>query len=243
MPNFAPVDQIVGTQQIAFYGLPDTTARMQPGMVLAAVDNWWGAAEFIYCRANGTVAMSAMVVLTPVFDTNAYRFNATEVPNTANLGRMVGVACTSATAGQFFWVCISGLCPVRSTASVAADTTFGITGAGQVGANSAGKQILNARIAAPATTTVAKANCTANSGSNRLFVPGAQGWFIGAFLSGTGIAAATTIVDMDPSGITVTLSANTTAAVNGTVTATYNNGSVFFNVAHLNRPFAQGAIT
>jgi hypothetical protein len=243
MPNFAPVDQIVGTQQIAFYGLPDNVARMQSGMLLAAVDNWWGAGEFIYCRANGTINMGALVVLTPVFDINTYRYNATEVPNTANLGRTVGVACTSAAAGQFFWVQVGGLCPVRSTASVAADTTFGITGAGQIGANSAGKQILNARIMAPATTTVVKANCTANAASNQLLVPNSDGWFIGAFLSGTGIAVATVVTDINPSGRVVTLSANTTAAVNGSVTATYNNGTVFFNVAHLNRPFAQGAIT
>jgi glycerol uptake facilitator-like aquaporin len=62
-------------------------------------------------------------------------------------------------------------------------------------------------------------------------------------LSGTGIAAGTTITDIDPSGTQVTLSAVTTAAVNGTVTATYNNGTIFYNVAHINNPIAQGAIT
>ena len=57
------------------------------------------------------------------------------------------------------------------------------------------------------------------------------------------IAAGTTVSSIDPSGRFVTLSAVTTAAVAGTVTATYNNATVFYNVAHINRPFAQGAIT
>jgi hypothetical protein len=243
MPNFAPLDNVIGVQQIAFNQLPDSVQRQQPGLIVAAVDNWWGAGEFIYCRANGTIAAQAMVVITPVFDSNAYRYNATEVPNTANLGRMVGVACAPATAGQFIWVCIGGIIPVRSGASVAADTAFGITAAGTVGANSAGKQILNSRIVAPSSTTVVKANCTANAGSNQLRVPNADGWFIGVPLSGTGIAASTVVVDINAGGNTVTLNNNTTAAVNGNVTATYNAGGVHFNVAHLNRPFAQGAIT
>ncbi len=53
----------------------------------------------------------------------------------------------------------------------------------------------------------------------------------------------TRVTDIDPSGTLVTLSVATTAAVNGTVTGTYNNATIFYNVAHLNRPFAQGAIT
>lgn len=243
MSNFAALDSVVGTQQIAFYGLPDTVSRALPGTLLTAVDPYWGSGEFVYCRANGTVNMAACVSLLPVFGANAYRYDATEVANTANLGRSVGIACTSATVGQFFWVCVTGLAPIRSGASVAADTTFGIAGGGVVGANSAGKQILNARIVAPATTTVVKNNCVNNSGSNLLFVPNSDGWFIGLYLSGTGIAGGATITDIDTSGRRVTMSAVSTAAISGAITATYNNGAVFFNVAHINRPFAQGAIT
>jgi uncharacterized protein YraI len=98
-------------------------------------------------------------------------------------------------------------------------------------------------VAVPATQTVAKTGCTANSGSTKLNISGADGWFIGAYLSGTGIAALTIVSDIDPSGTQVTLSVATTAAVNGTVTATYNNATIFYNIAHINRPFAQGAIT
>lgn len=243
---FAPVDAVVGVPQIQFAGLvADTTPRIQPGNFLTAVDNWWGAGEFIYARAAGSIRAFGLCVLTPVFDStlNSWRFDATEVPNTANLGRMLAVATLVLTSGQYAWFQISGITPVNCQASVAADTTFGIAAAGQGGANSAGKQVLNARILAAGATTVVKANCTAKSGATVLQVPNSDGWFVGAYLSGTGIAAGTTVSSIDASERFVTLSAATTAAVAGSVTATYNNGTVFYNVAHLNRPFAQGAIT
>ena len=234
---------IVGNQQIALFGLPDTTRRHKSGLIIQAVDPYWGGAELIYCYAAGTIRQGGLVTFLPTVQSNRIRWEAVEVGNTANLGSPLGVAMTSATVGQYIWVMVSGVIPVNCSASVAANTTFGIAAAGQGGANSAGKQILNARILAAASTTVAKAGCVANSGSNRLQVPSADGWFIGAYLSGTGIAAATTVTDTDPSGTQVTLSANTTAAVNGTVTATYNNATIYYNVAFIDRPFAQGAIT
>lgn len=234
---------IVGNQQIALFGLPDTVERHAPGLTVTAEDPYWGSVEAIYVRANGTIRQGGLVVLTPSLVSGRWRWDATEVPNTANLGRPVYVAMTSMTVGQFGWVSNMGIIPVNCNASVAADTTFGIAAAGQGGANTAGKQVLNARVIAAASTTVAKAGCTANSGSTRLSVPGADGWFIGVYLSGTGIAAGTTVVDISPDGNIVTLSAATTALVNGTVTATYNNGTVFYNVCHIDRPLAQGAIT
>ena len=234
---------IVGNQQIALFGLPDTTRRHKSGLIIQAVDPYWGGAELIYCYAAGTIRQGGLVTFLPTVQSDHIRWEAVEVGNTANLGSPLGVAMTSATVGQYIWVMVSGVIPVNCSASVAANTTFGIAAAGQGGANSAGKQILNARILAAASTTVAKAGCVANSGSNRLQVPSADGWFIGAYLSGTGIAAATTVTDIDPSGTQVTLSANTTAAVNGTVTATYNNATIYYNVAFIDRPFAQGAIT
>jgi hypothetical protein len=233
----------IGNQQLTPWNLPDTTARQLPGTIVNAVDPYWGGGEFIYLKANGTITQYALVTILPVVTANQVVYNATEVPNTANLGRSLAVAMTPATTGQFFWACIGGVVPVDCQASVAADTTFGIAAAGQGGANSAGKQILNARVAIAAAATVAKAGCTSTSGSTRLNIPNADGWFIGIYLSGTGIAALTVVTDIDPSGTIATISVATTAAVAGTVTGTYNNATVFYNVAHINRPFAQGAIT
>lgn len=233
----------LGNQQLTPYNLPDTTARHLPGLIVNAVDPYWGGGEFMYVKAGGSISQYGLVVVTPSFASGQVVYTATAVPNTANLGRTLGVAMVPASSGQFLWVCIGGVVPVNCSASVTADTTFGIVAAGQGGAIAAGKQILNARVVVAATQTVAKSNCTANSGSTRLRIPNADGWFAGAYLSGTGIAAATTVSDIDPSGTIVTLSTATTAAVAGTVTATYNNATVFYNIAHVNRPFAQGAIT
>ena len=234
---------LLGNQAIAPYGLPDDVERHSPGLTLTAEDAYWGSSEVTYIRANGAIRQGALCVLTPTLVSGRWRWDAVEVPNTANLGRPLYAALTSMTVGEFGWVARAGIIPVNCTASVAADTTFGIAAAGQGGANAAGKQVLNARVVAPATTTVIKPGCTANSGSTRLQIPGPDGWFCGVYLSGTGIAAGTTVVDIDPSGTIVTLSLATTAAVSGSVTGTYNNGTVFYNVVHLDRPLAQGAIT
>ena len=233
---------LIGNQQIAFFGLPDTNRRHRTGLTLTTESRYWGDQEVIYVRANGAIRQGGLCVITLTLTGGIWRWDASEVPNTANLGQSVYVAMTAMTDGQFGWVLNFGLAPINSTASIAANTAFGITAAGQVGAVSAGKQILNARVIAPATSTVAK-TCTANSGSTQLFIPNADGWFSGIYLSGTGIAAGTTVTDIDPSQNIVTLSAATSAAVNGTVTGTYNNGTVFYNLAFVDHPFAQGQIT
>lgn len=243
---YAAINPQVGTPQPQFSGLVvDTTPRFQPGFAQAFIDPWWGYGEYVYARASASIRAFGLAVLTPVFDStlNSYRYDASEVPNTANLGRTLVVAAKAMSSGDYGWFCQSGLTPVNCNASVAADTTFGIAAAGQGGANGAGKQVLNARVIAAATTTVAKANCQNLSGSTALQVPNSDGWFVGAYLSGTGVAAGATVSSISPDGRTVTMSAASTASIAGTVTATYNNATVFYNVAHIQRPFAQGAIT
>lgn len=233
----------VGNQQVAGFGLPDTTARHQTGLFADFVDNYWGGAEMLYGQANGTIRVAALCACNPAVVSGKYQLLMTEVTNTTIMGRPVYVAMTPMTVGQFGWFACTGLVPVLANATVAADTTASIVAAGQAGVLTAGKQIVNARVAVAATATVAKTGCQANSGSTKLNISGADGWFIGAYLSGTGIAALTIVSDIDPSGTQVTLSVATTAAVNGTVTATYNNATLFYNVMQINRPFAQGAIT
>lgn len=245
MPGFANSTR-VGVQPLTSFYSVGTTELMLSGSIVDGEDSWWGAGgEFMYVKAGGTIAQFALVTVLPTFSSslNRWEYVATEAPNTANLGRPVGVAMSSATTGQFIWAQIGGTTPIKAGASVAADTSFGITAAGTTGAVAAGKQILNARVVAAATTTVAKANCNAPSGATVLSVPNADGWFPGIYLSGTGIAAATSVTAVDISNRRVTINNATTAAVNGTVTGTYNNATIYYNVAVLNRPFAQGAIT
>lgn len=244
MPNRALLEGTVGSPQINEFYISDATQRFQMGEIVSAADPYWGGGEFMYVYFAATSLQYSLVTIVPTFDStlNRFRWDALRITNAANLGEMVGVAMVPQAAGNYGWVCIQGIVPIAGNASVAADTSFGITGSGLVGAVTAGKQILNGRIALPASTTVVKANCQAPSGSNQLQVPSPDGWFIGAYLSGTGIAGGTTVLSIDPSGHQVTLSAVTTAAVAGSVTATYNNGTIFYNVATINRPFAQGQI-
>ncbi len=224
-----------------------TTEQVRGGFIAAVTDAVFGGGEVIYARANGSIANYALCVFTPVWDATNFRYtwNATECPNTANLGRTVGVAQGGAmTSGQYGWFLIAGTSPINGTASVAADTTFGITAAGQIGANTAGKQILNARVMTAATNTVAKTGLGA-SGSNMIEFPGTnnQGFFVGGYLSGTGVGVAAQVAYVDPLGAYILTTVVNSAAISGTVTQTANNATVYYNVATMNRPFAQGAIT
>lgn len=216
-----------------------------PGFEARAASPIWGPGEFIFARANGAIRLFGLCVLTPVWDGTNLNFthNMTEAPNTANLGRAVYVyqGETALTTGQYGWFMKRGLTPVNGTASVAADTTYGITAAGQVGANSAGKQILNSRVMTPATNTVAKAAVGA-SGDNFIYFPtGTAGFFPGGYLSGTGVGASSIIQKVLPDRLQVSVA--NSAAIAGTVTMTNNNATIFYNIVALNDSFAQGAIT
>lgn len=219
------------------------------GTIATFIDPFWGGLDVI--RLSIPVATAVRVgQLSTLTATNSY----VAVPNTANLGQSVALCAsdvtTNATFVQYAWFVIAGRFPVYATASVAADTAFGLTAAGQVGANSAGKQILNARIQLPATTTVIKTNTQTQSGTPFLRVTNTDGWFEGMALSGTGIPATTSVGEIDSSGTMVTMvQSGTTTVQNATatgsvsVTGTYNDATRFWNVATLQRPLAQGAIT
>lgn len=233
---------LVGNQQIALFGLPDTTQRHPTGVIVPAVDAYWGGAEVMYCYAQGTIRMGGLVRVLPTAQTAGIRHEATEVANTANLGHPVGWAMTSATVGQYLWVMVSGVMPINCTASVAADTAFGLVAAGQCGAIANGKQITSARSILAAAATIVKVG-QGVSGSKVIQVSGDAGWFIGGYLSGTGVGASALITDIDTSGTQVTASVANSAAINGNITCTYNNATIYYNVAHFNRPFAQGQVS
>lgn len=241
MVGGAPIEQIVPVP-LSLAALP-----VQPGFILATEDPVWGAGEFVFARAAGAIRQHGLCVMTPVWDatTRTIRYDMTEAPATANLGRPLFVAqCYGAlTVGQYAWFMMSGNTPVNSNASVAADTVLGIAAAGQAGANVAGRQLLNARSVAPATQTVVKPVLSGASGQRVLQFREIEGFFVGGYVSGTGIPAGAFITNMDPSGRFIIISADLTADVVGNVTQTANNGTIFYNIVNLNRVFAQGAIT
>lgn len=237
---FANQQGKIGNPAISLQFVADSVQRMENGLILSASDPFWGTGEFMYVKASGGCSQFGLVALLPVYNatTMLWEMTVADCPSTANLGQSVGVSMSAMVAGQWGWVCIGGTVPVAASASVAAGTTFGIGTAGKVGANSAGKQILNARAAAPSATTVVRTG-VGDSGSKIVKLNSADGFFVGAAVSGTGIAGGATVAAIDPDNRTITLSAANTAQVNGSVTATYTG----FEVVHINRPFAQGAIT
>lgn len=259
--GYPPVEPFLPTIAIATAAGTGFAAANQyppvpPGIVLQAEDPVWGPGEFIFAKAGGTIRLRGLCTLLPVWNSTTRQFdwNATEAPNTALLGKMVGVcvseqgsvgAVNALTTGQFGWFQISGLTPINGTATVAADTAFGIVAAGQVGTLAAGKQILSARVVTPATQTVvtAIAGAPGITAGFTFQLANVDGWFVGAYASGTGVGASAIVQAIDRLSNTVTVSVANTAAPSGNITATYNNATIFYNVCHLNRSFAQGAIT
>lgn len=213
------------------------------GTIMTVIDPYWGGGEVIRLRV--AAGSSAIPVGGAAVWNSAFAYS--DLPNTANLGQSVAFAASAIPANasydQYAWFYVSGTFPAFSGASVAANTAVGVTAAGTLGANSAGKQILNARVQAPATTTVVKSNVNTQSGSAVLRVSNSDGWFVGLAITGTGIAASSVISSIDPSGTQVTLNNAATATGSASITGTYTAGSNYWNVVTADRPFAQGAIT
>lgn len=242
MTEAASISPVIGRPSIGNWFVPDTTQRLPLGTIMNVVDPYWGGMELMYVSF---ATSTAYTVGEPVVWSNTW--SATGVPNTANLGQPIGLvlnAVASNASVQYGWIVISGLFPALSNASVAANAQIGIAAAGALGAVANGKEILGAKVQAAATNTVAKTNAVTQNGSTILKVSNADGWFIGLPLSGTGIAASTTITAINPDNRTVTMNNAATATGSVTVTGTYNDGSAnYWNVLYTNRPSAQGQVT
>jgi hypothetical protein len=243
MPNFA--GNLIGYPQVNRGRDAGAVEEYELGTILHGQDKFWGGGEYVYCIATAALVSQALVTVVAGYSSTRKKWiwKATPCPNTANLGQSVGVATTTAAQDDYLWVQISGIAPVNCNANVAVNNPIGVVAAGQAGALSAGKQVLNARSCGASSTTVAKTGCQATKGSKELIVSDADGWFIGLYLSGTGITTGSTVADISPDGRIVTLSADTSAAVNGTVTGTYNNSTVYYNVVMFDRPTLQGQIS
>lgn len=246
MTQAATAFDYVGSAPIGNWFQPDTTQRHVLGTVLNVIDPYWGGQELIYLSYSFTNGTALQVGGVLAYDVAA-SFGASLVANTANMGKSLafnlnGIPSTAATGTYYIWAVISGQCPVWSGASVAANTALGITAAGQAGAIGNGKQILNARVTLPATTTVVKANCVTQNGSKNLLVSNTNGWFVGVSVSGTGITTSL-ITTIDPNDRLVTVASNSSATGSVSATGTYNDGTNFFNVVTCDRPFIQGQIT
>lgn len=237
MTTAASVSPTIGSAPVGNWYTNDTTAQHVLGTQLTVNDPYFGGQVVMYVSFP---ASTALKVGTPVVVDNA--FSATAVPNTANLGQPVFAtknAVASNASVQYGWVVVDGRTPVASGASVAANAAIGITAAGRLGAVANGKQILNAKVQAAATTTVVKTASLAK-GSYIIKVSNTDGWFVGMPLTGTGVGASAVITALDVDNATVTVDVVSTASGSSSVTGTYNDSTVYWNVVELSHSFAQG---
>lgn len=236
MPGYAPIHPVVGVQPFNELLIPDTVQRNQLGMVVDAVDPYFGYGRFIYLKSGGSMNPGRLVIISD------QTFVTADLGNTANLGHPFAVArSVYSAASQFGWFQFEGVTPVQTAASVAAGVAVGIGAAGQAGTNSAGKQLLSTRVLQPSTFTLTKTGVLAPFGNTtQIQVPNVDGLFYGLAVSGTGIAGSTTITGIDTSGRFFTVNNAVTAPLTTvTVTFTYTG----FLLVHINNPFGQGAIT
>lgn len=228
---YAVTSHFAGNQPIDLY-TPSTSQLHPLGMEIAAIDpNFFGGGKFVY-----GIAAAAMTSIGRL-NFMTYQYAATDIPNTANTGFGICANTAVMAISTYGWFQVSGLIPVQTAASVAIAAAVGIGAAGQAGTNSAGKQILGARVVQPSTYAPTYTAFTRN-GSPIVDVSNSAGLVPGLTVTGTGISG--TIVSIDPSQRTIKLSANATATGAITLTATWTN---FLLLWVPSGAFVQGAIT
>lgn len=233
--NYVCLDDVVGTYQPNFVYAVDTVQRAKTGLNITGYDSYWGYTEFIYGKATATIPMGSVCDMLNVLTNGALELQMTaHATGGANNPRPLCVSMSSMTVGQFGWFAVSGIVPIAATTTIAAGVNFAFsqTTAGRIQAVTTTFNINNACSVLPSATTVAKTGCKGVSGDFNITVPNAEGWFIGCVLTGTGVGASALITNVSPDGRTVTVSVANSAAVTGTVTATYTG----FIVAQISRP-------
>lgn len=219
---FAALAPYVGTTPFNDWFVPDTVQRHPLGVVVPAVDPYWGFGEFMYVKSTAAILKGSACM----WDES---FNAALLPSTATQGFPFAIAMAPIASGSYGWLQRRGRAVIKTNATVAADGVLAVAAAGILGATATGKQVLNIRnrISATGTTTV---NANTQNGTGVLFCPhGYDGLFIGMALSGTGIPASTVVAALDPDGkrvytgsaIGTTGDKNSTATGNITLTGTY----------------------
>lgn len=231
---------LLGSSAAGNWFIPDTTQRHPLGAIATVNNPYWGGQDVIYLSNPTTTALPVGACVT--WDAAN---QAVAIPNVAGQGFPVAFAMNafpSQTGVSYGWFVVGGRYVTVGNAGVAVGVALGISAAGRTGAVTAGKQILNARVVATSTATVVKPNVTVQSGSTILKAPNTDGWFVGLALTGTGIPVATTITAIDQDDRTVTMNNAATISGSASITATYSDGTNFWNTIVMDRPFTQGQI-
>lgn len=242
MSKFRIIDSIAGMKSIDQMHDNDNTLRMtNTGLIVSAFSPTWGGGEFVWVRFTTDVRAKGLVSVDAAGENNIWIMTAQEITNAAAMGRPVGVSVLPATAGQFGWVQISGVTPVNAISAITPGG-IGIGAVGQAGPITGGKQINNFRCVGLTSRTIVRTATEGRQGENSFKVNGTEGWFVGGFVSGTGIPAGAFITDIAIDEKTVTISANLTGSVSGDITMGLTNGTIFYPIAMLQRPGTQAQL-
>lgn len=229
--GFASSSLGVGNRPVLNTFTPTATQEFVLGKHMWADDPYLGGGLFVYGKAAAALTTGACVTPGVTF------WNFDKVPNTANQGFPLYFARQEFDSGDYGWFQCVGIVPAMVGTGVAAGAAIGITAAGVLGTNAAGKQVLGAKVLVAATGTITKTGTTMVG--TILQLPNVDGLWVGQAVSGTGVAASSTITAIDANQRTVTLNNAMTAVGTVTITFTYTG----FNLLLINSPFAQGAIT
>ena len=111
---YAVQSPLIGAPLINRVGLDSAgTVRSQPhGQIVLAADPWFGAGEFMYGRANGSIRVFGLCQINPTFDSTdmCWRYEMTEAASTAILGRTICVAQSAMASGDYGWFCVGEFC-------------------------------------------------------------------------------------------------------------------------------------
>ncbi len=211
---------------------------LSPGFLARAEDPVWGPGEFVFARAGAGIRLYGGCQSLPVWDaTNkVFTYNMVEWTATANSGRPYYVyqGNVAATTGQYAWFQTTGRSPVNGTVDIAAGTQAGHNATGQLTANTATFEVVNALVITPSTNTVASAGRGA-SGDFVIYLDSTAGFFVGGYVAGTGVGASAIVSGVNPNGKFITVTVANSAAISGNVTQTANNATIFYNVLEMNR--------
>lgn len=102
---FKAVDQLLTALD---FSQVETTETMPTGTVVRGTDPFYGAGEFMYVQAAGTIAAGNVVELTSNLASGKITTRAQVWQAAANLTRNLGVALVAMTVGQYGWIQIGG---------------------------------------------------------------------------------------------------------------------------------------
>lgn len=214
-----------------------------PGSIVQAYDRVFGMAEFVLAYGVASLAIGDACRIG-----DAYATTRTVAGTRGRVG--ISMAANTDTAA-LSWFCIQGAVPCNVAAATAANAPLNMTATpGSLDdAVVAGDGLSGAASATAQSATVTTKTCNTVNGDTYLLVPDIEGLYVGQAVSGTGIAASTTISAIGYGGLMLGLQGPRAGYIqlNNAMNATGRNTITFAHpstkiTAMLAYPFANGAL-